>query len=348
MILLLTILSLLPVDPTFGDQLRILFYNAENLFDTEDNPATADEEFTPASEKHYTSHRFLEKRNMLYRAIVMENENIVYPDLIGLAEIENRHVLESLLQQTPLQSVPYEIIHRESTDPRGIDVALLYRADRMTLLHEAFIPLTNRKGEPEKSRETLYAKGLIDNQDTLHLFVCHWPSKLGGSKSTQLRTCAATALRHIVDSIGSGHPEAKIIIMGDFNDTPANKALTQTLGALPAGFTTRSRKLHRASIPASLPVLLNLSTRSNSRVPGSYKYKESWELIDQIIVSAALLKNKSGFSIPKNNFKISSEPFLLIPDPTHGGVKPHRTYQGPIWKGGPSDHLPVSLLLHKK
>ena len=152
----------------------------------------------------------------------------------------------------------------------------------------------------------------------------------------------------MIDSIGRSHTEARIIIMGDFNDTPANKALTQTLGALPAGLKRRNRKPIQPANHTNHTALFNLSTRSYSKVPGSYKYKESWELIDQIIVSAALLKNKSGFSIPKNNFKISSEPFLLIPDPTHGGVKPHRTYQGPIWKGGPSDHLPVSLLLHKK
>ena len=330
------------------DTLNILFYNVENLFDTEDDPATNDDEFTPASEKRWSNARFKEKRNMLYRAIAMEENRISLPDIIGLAEVENRFVVEALFRQTPLQATPYELVHRDSNDPRGIDVALLFRADRMTLLHEEYLPLTNRRGQIEKGRETLYAKGLVDNLDTLHLFVCHWPSRLGGAKASELRVCSAQRLRQKVDSIALASPLPKIIIMGDFNDTPVNTSLTKDLGALPAGFRRQNRRTKQSKTEQPITELYNLSSRRKSDVPGSYKYKENWELIDQMIVSEPLLKSKSGFTTTKESFLIRSESFLLIPDKTHGGVKPDRTYQGPIWKGGCSDHLPVRLLLLKR
>lgn len=344
--------------PTQLDTLTILFYNVENLFDTEDDPATDDDEFTPASEKRWSNSRFKEKRNMLYRAIAMEENRISLPDIIGLSEIENRFVVEALFRQTPLHATPYEVVHRESNDPRGIDVALLFRADRMTLLHEEYLPLTNRRGQIEKGRETIYAKGLVDNLDTLHLFVCHWPSRLGGAKASELRACSAQRLRQKVDSIGLASPRPKIIIMGDFNDTPVNTSLTKVLGAIPSGFRRQSQRTKpsktaqptTAQLKNGQPIteLYNLSSRRKSDVPGSYKYKENWELIDQMIVSESLLKGKSGYFTTKESFLIRSESFLLIPDKTHGGVKPDRSYQGPIWKGGCSDHLPVRLLLLKR
>ena len=147
----------------------VIFYNVENLFDTKDDPLTSDEEFTPASERHWTTQRFENKLKMIYRTLIAAGEG-QFPDIIGLAETENLWVIEQLISQTPLNKVPYGIIHKESPDPRGIDVAILYRKDRIKALDYEHLPV-NHKGEYSfVSRDILHFTAEIENEQ-IHFYI---------------------------------------------------------------------------------------------------------------------------------------------------------------------------------
>jgi len=177
------------------------------------------------------------------------------------------------------------------------------------------------------TREILYAKGVLDDLDTLHLFVNHWPSKVGGAKASMARRMAAAQrLCLSVDSIFARHPAANVVIMGDFNDTPLSKVM-QVL--------TQGRPLH------------NLSVQLARRKQGTIRYRGRWELIDQIIVSENLLCLDEPIYTSAGHYCIFTAPFLLIPDDRYLGTKPFRTYLGPRYQGGISDHLPVILSIER-
>ena len=327
---------------------RIVFYNTENLFDTENDPDTDDDEFTPEGSKKWTAYRYNQKTDLISRALITLNGELVWPDIIGLVEIENRGVLNHLTNNILLRHIPYHIIQRESPDPRGIDAAFIFRADRFTVLYYEFIPLTGNNNYPLKSRETVYVKGLADNTDTLHFFVCHWPSRIGGNSSANRRLRAGEMVKNKADSISRVDKNAKVIIMGDFNDTPNDESITKGLRAMPL---PRNRAASKKAWPERVAgecVLYNVSSARKSPVPGTYKYKAQWDILDQFIVSSSLITRGKGFYTTSDSYNISSEKFLLEKDNTNGGDKPFRTYQGPIFRGGYSDHLPVRLTLYKK
>ena len=330
------------------EQFRIVFYNTENLFDTENDPDTDDDEFTPDGNKKWTTYRYNQKTDFLSRALITINGELVWPDIIGLVEIENREVLNHLTNNLLLRHIPYHIIHRESPDPRGIDAAFIFRADRFTVLSYGFIPLTNYNNYIVKSRETVYVKGLADNTDTLHFFVCHWPSRIGGNASINLRLRAGELIKHKTDSINMADKNARIIIMGDFNDTPNDESITKGLGAMPLPRNRTTRKKRPSNNTTEGCVLYNISSARKSPTPGTYKYRAQWDILDQFIVSLPVVTSNQGFYATSDSYNISSEEFLFEKDPTNGGDKPFRTYQGPVFKGGYSDHLPVRLTLHKK
>lgn len=295
----------------------LMFWNVENFFDPFDNPDKDDDAFTPAGEKHWTWSRFSRKKNMVAKTIVSVADRYgELPAIAGLCEVENKMVLRALVTDSPLaEAADYGFIHRESPDRRGIDVALLYRKD-------TFVPIKidSLRIENFPTRDILYVKGLVRGEeglDTLHIFVNHWPSKLGGSRRTSdRRQEAASLLKNVLDSL-MGTPGPKdIVVMGDFNDTDPGTGVPQMTRLKP-------------------------EAQGRDSPSGTLRFKGKWEQIDHFFVSEALFRNRLAETI-------YSMPFLLEEDKSFLGVKPRRTYTGPHYNGGVSDHLPIVLSIGKK
>ncbi len=307
---------------------RIMFYNVENLFDTFDDSVTRDDEFTPQGIKHWTKLRYISKLRSIARVVDSVGGGN-WPLAVGLAEVENRKVLEELTGKTALAEAGYGIIHRDSPDERGIDVALLYRRSEMQVLEENFLQVPFPENKAIFTRDVLYAQMLF-RTDTLHFFVCHFPSMLGGEKQTEWkRERAASVVRQKVDSLFRVNPEASVIIMGDLNgkaDTPAQKVL---------GTKNPDKKIQSGQ-------LYNTGYYLLKKNHGSYRYKGNWQTIDHIIVSGGLIDGKSG-CFAERRMTVFSAPFLLEEDKAYFGYKPCPTYRGPRYIGGVSDHLPVFI-----
>ncbi|MDI3526004.1 MAG: hypothetical protein PWR03_187 [Tenuifilum sp.] len=309
---------------------RIMFYNVENLFDPFDDSLKLDNEFTPTGVRHWTWDKMERKINNIYK-VIMAVGGYEPPVMVGLCEIENGFVLHKLVNETPLSKFGYRIIHRESPDKRGIDVALIYRPDKVKVQERKFIRVKFPDDSSRSTREIVYARCLMGN-DTLHVFVNHWPSKYGGElKSESGRIAAAITLRHKVDSIKIFYPTARILIIGDFNDEPESKAIVETLGAC-EHLTTECQS-----------GLINLSAMLKSRGFGSYKYQGTWGMIDQIIVSNSLLEKGHHLNTNPSNASVFDNKLLLEPDKRYTGYRPFRTFIGFKYHGGFSDHLPVYI-----
>lgn len=314
---------------------RIMFYNTENYFDTFNDSLTRDDDFTPTGKQFWGKTKFLKKRNNLFKVILALGEGNP-PIAVGLCEIENRYVLNELCFNTPLRKYNYKIIHYESPDPRGIDVALLYRTDFLKPLSSRAIHVSYSPNPDFKTRDILYTQILLKQIDTLHLFINHWPSKLSGEQESQpLRDAAALALRTVTDSILNYNPNANIIIMGDFNDEPLSYSISQTLNTQSTDDTLKPKEL------------INLMAEKTGK-EGSHNYQRKWSLLDQIIVSDNLLKNENKLNIYTKQAHIYKAPFLLIKDFKSLDEKPFRTYSGPRYLGGFSDHLPVWIEIETK
>lgn len=301
------------------DTLTVMFYNVENFFDTHNDSLTRDDDFTPEGFYRWTYSRYKQKATKTARVILSAN-GWKPPSLVGLCEVENAVVLRQLLYGGGLANAGYSFVHFDSPDARGIDVALLYNRYLYKILEKRPISLSNKKLRL-KTRDALYVKAVYGGTDTLHVVVNHWPSKLGGEKSSEPgRNHAAQSVRNLCDSIRSTHSEAKLILMGDFNDEAGAYAITQILGAQKPETTGA--------------LLFNLSVLAKE--PGSYKYQGSWGSIDHIIISRSLWMSENPAI-----FRVVNLPYLLEEDVAFSGYKPFRTYLGARYIGGYSDHLPV-------
>ena len=318
---ILLILILFNISVQAQTDLRIVFYNVENLFDTRNDSLTNDDEFTPDGTRHWTNYKYWQRIKKTSKTLKIVG-GWEAPDIIGLVEIENYYVLKSLIYSDPLKSSNYGIIHRESPDHRGIDVALLYKKDKFFPINHKFYPLKDEKGKIMRSREIVYAKGIVHGGDTLHIFTIHFPSRYGGyKKSEPKRLNAVNRLMSITDSLNRKFNNPNIIIMGDFNDTPNNKSI----------------------INLDKNKWLNLLDSNH----GTHKYQGKWAKLDHIFVSNSLLnKENEIYLIGETN--VFKEPFLLEEDKKHLGEKPFRTFVGFKYNGGFSDHLPVYINLKIK
>jgi predicted extracellular nuclease len=311
---------------------RVMFFNTENYFDTFDDSETLDEDFTPAGSYHWTWAKFSAKRDMLAKIIIAVGEGEI-PSIIGLCEIENRFVLNQLVNETPLAKFNYRIVHRDSPDSRGIDVALLYNPACFELIYQNF----HEVSKSFKTREILYAKGIFYGVDTLHVFVNHFPSKRGGAKASESRRIAAAlALKHLCDSISNKNKNANILVMGDFNDTPNSDPIIKTLQA----------KYNFDKIIEN--DLYNLALPLMKKGEGTIKFQGVWEFIDLMFVSGSILNDTAKISCSVSDFKIFKAPYLFENDNTYIGKKPKRTFTGMKYNGGISDHLPVYIQLTVK
>jgi predicted extracellular nuclease len=313
------------------ERLRIVFYNVENLFDTVNNPDKRDDQFTPEGDRRWNYFRLKHKINNIYKALAAAGK-WESPAIIGLCEVENRYVLELLTLDTGFKSAGYEIVHRNSADNRGIDVAILYRTDKFFLLDEKFIPVNFPFDTVARTRDIVYVKGIAGIDDTLHIFANHWPSRWGGQAATErYRLYAASLLRSYTDSLFQKNSDAKIVIMGDFNDEPGDISLVEGLGAADGYNNPEAGTLY------------NISREIRRRKQGSYKYQGEWFLLDQFIVSGSLLDGKDGLQTCPQSVTVFSAGFLLVADERWFGYKPFRSYEGFRYTGGFSDHLPVVL-----
>jgi endonuclease/exonuclease/phosphatase family metal-dependent hydrolase len=320
------------------DSLRVLFWNLENFFDfRNDSTSVSDAEFSSRGMRHWTRKRFYTKCNAVAKTLLWTGA----PDIAAFAEVENAFVLRRLVAATPLYKTDYRTVHYDSPDPRGIDVALLYRDDRLELLESK--PLhVYWPGCPDSllfTRDILLAR-FRPRPSGLEFFllVCHLPSKYGGAAASAPRRAAAVVRLHdAVDSLSraAGLP---IILCGDFNDTPENPDFQMLK-----------------------PELTNLSEPLAAKGEGTLRYGGKWDLIDQFWVTADGVRDvpdtlSSADSSSKErpaelapvprlqaSMRILRPPFLLTRDSAHGGLKPLRTYSGPRYLGGVSDHLPVLL-----
>lgn len=309
---------------------RIMFYNVENLFDTKDNPEKEDEAFTPEGDMHWNINAYRNKINKIAQVIVAVGEGRL-PEMIGLCEVENEKVLQDLARHPILRRHHYEIVHFESPDIRGIDVALLYKLDAFQLLGAKPISVKFDNPNERKTRDILYSKFLTLTKDTLHVFVNHWSSKYSGAlETTHKRQKAARVLHYHVDSLWVANAQSKILIMGDFNTSPDSDVLTQELGTINTYKVSCDKGLY------NLSYIWNMSLRY-----GTHKHKGVWENIDQIIVSNDLLCSHTLFATLQNAH-IFYAPFLVERD-VYGGFKPFRTYIGWKYNAGFSDHLPIYI-----
>jgi predicted extracellular nuclease len=311
----------------------VVFYNVENLFDTYDDPVTNDSEFLPGSKKEWTQERYLRKLHDL-AAVLSETGQRHLPVIIGLCEVENVRVVEDLAVTGRLKRGRYAAVHHDSPDGRGIDVAMMYQPSEFTVKGSSPIAVKLPGKLRLSTRDILHVWGRTANDELLHVFVNHWPSKAGGVEQTRSdRMAAARVLRSKTDSLFRLDADTKIIIMGDFNDNPDD---VKTYG---------STSLLKAVRPDSIahPALVNLMYPSHLRGEGTYNYRGNWDMIDNVIVSSSLI-NGRGIRVENSAGYVYNPEWITFTN-TRGQKVPNRTYVGNLYEGGISDHFPVWIRL---
>jgi len=333
-LLLFFIINLdLEVKSQNSNQIRIGFYNVENFFDPFVDSTREYNEFTEQGEQRWNYFRYKKKQTNIYKTIMAMGEGKPL-GILGLCEIENDFVLKDLIYYTPLKRFNYQYINYPSPDRRGIDVGLIYLTDQFRLINSQPIALIDPENDRFRSRDMLYASFLVDGIDTLHVYINHWPSRWGGELATKpLRMLAAERLRRHVDSIQQQfNSKAKIVIMGDFNDTPEEASITKGLRAMPIEAIDNSDDL------------INLFAAGQELGHmGTLKYQYDWQVFDMLIVSQPLYNAHNGFRYIKASASIFTAPFLFVEDERYLGNKLYRTYIGPRYQGGFSDHLPIFI-----
>lgn len=319
---------------TDNHKANIGFYNLENLFDTINDPNKDDEQFLPEGAYQWTAERYQEKLEHLSHVI----EEMAKIDgglvVLGVSEVENEQVLLDLVSTPRLKPLNLSVCHHESPDRRGVDVAFLYDPSRFRILSTKAYPCRLPEDTNFITRDQWLMNGILDGSDTLRILVNHWPSKLGGEKRSMPKRMAAALLsRHIVDSLTNASPNAKVIVMGDLNDNPNAKSLMEGL------------KTHTKTQNLTNHDVYNPMWKMFQDGIGSYAYRDSWELLDNIIVSGALV-NAAKNTYQYTSAHIFRKEFMITKSGSYMGY-PFRMYAAGIYQGGYSDHLPVYIVLTK-
>jgi hypothetical protein len=314
----------------------IAFYNLENLYDTVNNEGVDDEDFTPQGISKWTSERYWLKINHMAEAIskIGEDDGIKGgPAILGVSEIENRQVLQDIVSHPLLKSSNYQIVHYDSPDLRGVDVALIYqpRYFRVISSESPELVIFDETGQRVYTRDQLVVTGNFDGEN-ISIIVNHWPSRSSGEAVTKpRRNEAATLTRRLVDSLRKIDGNAKIVVMGDLNDDPSNESLRKYLRASDNPDKLKEGELFNCMYPLFKKGI------------GSLYYRDGMNLFDQIIVSPALLgKDYSTYKFFAA--RVFNKPFLIQQDGQYKDY-PLRTYVGTTFQGGYSDHFPVYILL---
>jgi len=302
------------------------FYNLENLFDIIDDEDTFDEDFLPSSDKKWTKKRYKNKLRKLSHAISKIGLNIANkpPAIMGLAEVENNRVIEDLLNAKHLKELPYNFVHYDSPDERGIDVAFIYDTSQFKVTHSEVFPLNlfDDEGNIDRTRDILLVQGLID-EVPLNIIVNHWPSRRKGVNETEnTRLKASKKVEFIIEKLKSQDKNARILIMGDFNDGPENNSIKNLVNNQD---------------------VYNPMATLKSHDKGSVSYKLEWNIFDQILFSTNFFERDT---LSFDSAHIFDEDFLKLFNGKYKGI-PFRTYVGKKYKGGYSDHFPVYIILEK-
>jgi predicted extracellular nuclease len=316
----------------------IAFYNVENLFDITNDSLTFDDDRTPEGKDNWTLERYTNKVANISKVISEIGADVTKtsPDIIGICEVENQRVVEDLILHPNLADKNYGVIHFDSPDERGIDVALLYK--KSVFIPNSFkshrLLLFNEEGFRDYSRDQLVVGGFMDNEE-IRFIVNHWPSRSGGeARSRPNRIAAAKLNKRIIDSLVKLDAHTKIISMGDFNDDPINDSFKKVLRT-----QGKVKKLEEND-------LFNPMEKLHKKGVGSLAYRDKWNLFDQIYFTRNFInEKKKDFSFWKVG--VFNPSYLMDPNGRYKGY-PLRTYAGGSYVGGYSDHFPVFLYLIKE
>ncbi len=320
----------------------VAFYNLENFYDTLDDPKIDDEEFLPTGPRNYNGKIYWDKVGKLasvIKQIGTDDDKIPCPDgpaFLGVAEVENENVLTDLVNHPSIKNRNYQIVHYDSKDRRGVDVGFLYNPKYFKVLDSRplFVQLPGGSKNAYYTRDVLWVKGLLDGE-LIHIYVNHWPSRLGGEeRSAPGRAAAAMVSKKHIDSIARVEGEQKVIVMGDLNDDPISPSLTKVLKC-------------KSSISEMKPgALYNPWVKMYENGIGTLAYQDAWGLFDQIIIGNKWLdKNQEGFFYMKQ--QIFNRQFMTENIGKYKGY-PMRTWDGLTYRGGYSDHFPTYLVMVKK
>lgn len=297
------------------DSLLVMFWNVENFYDyTDEGSNSGEREFSSSGSRHWTKGRFYAKCNAFAKSVLWTADRYGrLPDVIGLAEIENSGVLKAILGATALKKCGYSFVHSDSADPRGSDVALFYRKPLFRVRGSRAVAVRTPEGVPLRTRDILHVCLERNDGRVFHFAVNHHPSKFGGSRSSGFsRKCAMDALSVLCDSL-IALDDGNIVLMGDFNESATSDA-----------FDVLGDRMTNLAFPLA------------EKGEGTIRYQGRWDLIDIFFVRKGLE------SVSEMN--ILRIPFLMVQDRAHPGEKPLRTYSGPGYQGGVSDHCPIVLL----
>ena len=314
--------------PVRNDMQTIAFYNVENLFDIYNDPNKHDADFLPTSAKKWTAKRYDSKLKKIGFAVsnIGRRETGKQPAIVGLAEVENAKVIKDLIASKYLKDHDYGFVHYDSKDERGIDVALLYdkAVFKVTASKPYYVELSDDDGSPDYTRDILLVSGVMDGE-TIHVIVNHWSSRREGVKETEHKRLASSdKVGEIISNLKLDNSDAKIIIIGDFNDDPDSKSIKRLI----TGYD-----------------LFNPMETLRSFDRGTTNYNRQWSLFDQILISTNFFKTSNSlYEYYKAN--IFDEDFLKLYEGRYKGT-PYRTYVGQKYKGGYSDHFPVYAILKK-
>lgn len=315
----------------------IAFYNVENLFDTINDPKTFDDDRTPKGKDKWSSIIYNKKLKNIAKVISEIGREISNsgPSIIGLSEVENKNVLIDLIKSEELKKESYGIVHYDSPDERGIDVALLFNRNRFKPISSKAYPLYLKRenGEIDYTRDHLLVSGYLDNE-LVHFIVNHWPSRSGGQmRSEPSRILAGKLNKKIIDSIISKDSHAKIINMGDFNDNPVDKSVKPILNTI-----YKKTKIKKGELYNPMEELFRKGY-------GSYRYRGKWDMIDQFMITKSLINDKNSIFFLKAD--VFNKKYLINSDGKYEGY-PFRSFAGGKFLDGYSDHFPIYMIFAKE
>ena len=302
---------------TAQDEKLVVFWNLENFFDyTDGGEGESDKEWSSLGSRRWTKTRFYTKCDAIAKTMFWIGEKYGrMPDVIGVAEVENSGVLYKLLSSTLLRKCDYKVVHYDSRDRRGIDVALLYRSSVYRMVSSS-VTVPEYDAQKLSTRDILQVCLESVDGERINVLVNHHPSKYGGSQASESRRDAAmTAMRNLCDSLAVADSGIPVIAMGDFNDTPDGEQFRMLDGVL----VNKADSLFRAG-------------------QGTIRFEGKWDLIDMFMVSGSISE--------KSAMEILQVPFLMTYEKKYPGLKPLRTYSGPRYIGGVSDHCPIVLTVY--
>jgi predicted extracellular nuclease len=312
------------------NQIKIAFYNMENLFDTIDTPDKKDEEYLPSAKINWNTEKYLNKLANMSQSILAIN-NGKGPEVLGMCEVETEIALKDLCKELAKSGQAYQYVFHEGQDERGIDVAFIYKASSFNLKssHSYIIDPASIGGD--HTRNILLGSLTTKKGESLHVIVNHFPSRREGQTESEFKRIAvASKLKNICDSIHTASHHANIVIMGDFNDHPNDKSMAETLSG--------KQSIEETSVKDFYNPFWKLHVNGI----GSHKYRGEWGVLDQILLSENLIKSKKGLRYADNSAKVIKNDFLLETEEKYKG-NPKRTFAGSKYLNGYSDHLPVSI-----